>query len=947
MARVHPAQLAFNAGEFGEEMSSRIDFQRYALAAASMRNWLPLAQGGMTRRQGFQWCGTPDEDSHLIPFGSDLAQGFLVLAEPGQFRFWQGLDPVTSPSAVVTISNGTFVAGLAGWTDDSTGSATVVGDGTKLTLTVPISSSDAARLTQQITGLTAGVEYWVEITVASGPVDFLFGSAAGATNFGRYSLDEGQHMVSVTPTGTSFYLRIESRDSSPREVTSVLAASSSAALVLDSPYDATDLAAIRYDQTIDVMFMGVETYQLSSLSRLGTTSFGFGKELLRNGPYQAFGDPLITITPSAVDGDITLTASDVLFEAGSVGQQIELTHPGQTESASISAQNTFTDPILISGSGTFREMTVVITGTWSATVTVQRSFGTPGSWVDWKNYTTNQNVVLDDTLDGSDIYYRIGIKTGNYSSGTAVVEISNDSGETTGAAEITEFTSETVVTARVLDQIANIDATSIWRLSEFGGSRGYPQNPVVHEGRLWISRSAQSWSSVSDDYTNFESGTNDDQSISRIVDSRIRWIKDSGELCIGTDTSEQFGQTSNNQPYTPLDFRFRRTASDGVANVDAVATDTAVLYVARDAETIGEYSFDPGAGGYFSTSMTRLHPRIGFGGIVKLAMQFAPEKRLWVVKETGEVVILTYLREEDVIGWSRLDIDGLVSDVAIVRADRQDQVYLQTDLDGTQCLLKYSDEVWDIPSASNHLDYGITAVEPTTRNARLTPSGVSGTITVTASSSVFVAGDVNKRIFMGVGYGTITAQAGTSATVTLTVPIKNTISIPAGYWYVGATTTAVTGLPAVLEGESVYARVDNKDQGPFTVSGNAITLTTAGAWVHVGFRKTAVFQSLKLHQGAQAGAGIVGQTKRVNMLGVALKDTADGLRLGAIDDATTDAIKTIEYLVTYPGAVFTGEAEQTVDGLHGFDPRCYIVAGGGGPATVLSYSPTVKINESK
>lgn len=948
MARVRPAQLAFNAGEFGEEMSARIDFQRYPLAASVLRNWMPMAQGGITRRQGFQHVGTPASSSKLLPFESNLDQGFLALAEAGTFKFWKGDTQVSSPSDTCTITNGDFPAGLSGWTDSSTGSATVVGDGSKLTLTVPVASSDVARLDQNITSLTADTDYWVEVTVAKGPVRFMFGEAQGSSELGDYNLDVGQHMLTITPTGTDFWIRIESTDKTPREVTSVLAASASTALEIDNIYDADDLVALRHDQVIDVMFIGVATQRLSSLSRYGTQSFGFGKELLTRGPWQGFGDPRITITPSAVEGSITLTASDALFESGSVGQLIEITHAGQTESGTATAENTFTDDIKISGSGTFREFDLIISGlsAGSATVTLQRSFGSPGAWVDWKTYTTDQSITLDDGLDGSDVWYRVGVKTGDFSSGTISMEISNESGETTGVCEITAHASSTSVTARVLEQIATTDATSIWRFSQFGGSRGYPQNPALHEGRLWISKNALIYGSVSDDYTNFDdSTTEDDRAIQRTVDSRIRWIKDAGELITGADAGERFGQTSNNKAYTPTDFRLRRTANDGAADVDAVSIDTAVLFVNKDDETISEYAASAEDGGYFSTSMTRLNPRIGLGGVKVLAMQIAPERRLWALKDTGELIVLTYLRAEDVVGWSRVNIEGFVHDLTIVRAERQDQIYIRAELNGTQCLLKYADEVWDIPAASNNLDYSHTSVEPSAPDAIVTPSATTGTITLTASASVFSAGDVGKRVFLGIGYGDIASHvSGTEVTVDLDVDLKDTFSIASGFWYMGAKTTSVTGLPSVLEGEEVYARADNIDQGPFTVSGNAITLNTAAAWVHVGRRKDAVFRSLKMFQGAQGGSAIVGVLKRIHSMALALKDTAEGIEVGALNETDTVAVKNTLW-TNQPGSVITDEVGQAVSGRHAYDPRCYIVARGGGPATVLAYADGHRVNE--
>lgn len=63
-----------------------------------------------------------------------------------------------------------------------------------------------------------------------------------------------------------------------------------------------------------------------------------------------------------------------------------------------------------------------ISGTWSGTLTIQRSFDNGVTWLDIRNYSTN--VEDYDREIESGVIYRIGFKTGNYTSGTASVRIS-------------------------------------------------------------------------------------------------------------------------------------------------------------------------------------------------------------------------------------------------------------------------------------------------------------------------------------------------------------------------------------------------------------------------------------------------------------------------------------------------------------------------------------------
>ena len=87
-------------------------------------------------------------------------------------------------------------------------------------------------------------------------------------------------------------------------------------------------------------------------------------------------------------------------------------------SASLTAQNTFTDYIKINKGDLG---TLVISGTWAGTITVQFKRLAADTAIDTElTFTANAFRGQQFTKTG---YYRAGFKTGAYSSGTAVVEL--------------------------------------------------------------------------------------------------------------------------------------------------------------------------------------------------------------------------------------------------------------------------------------------------------------------------------------------------------------------------------------------------------------------------------------------------------------------------------------------------------------------------------------------
>jgi len=84
---------------------------------------------------------------------------------------------------------------------------------------------------------------------------------------------------------------------------------------------------------------------------------------------------------------------------------------------SIAAESLFTDSLELKG-----HFNISLSGTWVGTLTVQRSFDSGSTWFDVKTFTQNAQEYGYEPEGG--IYYRAGVKTGEYTSGTVVVRLS-------------------------------------------------------------------------------------------------------------------------------------------------------------------------------------------------------------------------------------------------------------------------------------------------------------------------------------------------------------------------------------------------------------------------------------------------------------------------------------------------------------------------------------------
>jgi hypothetical protein len=91
----------------------------------------------------------------------------------------------------------------------------------------------------------------------------------------------------------------------------------------------------------------------------------------------------------------------------------------RNESITITAENSWTDAIGVSENNNFD---ISISGTFVATITLQRSYDKGLNWFDTDTFTSagEWQAAGSETND-----YRIGVKTGNFTSGTISVRIGN------------------------------------------------------------------------------------------------------------------------------------------------------------------------------------------------------------------------------------------------------------------------------------------------------------------------------------------------------------------------------------------------------------------------------------------------------------------------------------------------------------------------------------------
>lgn len=681
LAKGSPAILAFNRGLVSRLALGRVDLKRMAFSAAEMVNWIPRVLGSMMLRPGLAFLGSMASRPKMLPFIFSTDDTALIELTNRSMRVWIDDELVHRPVVSTAISNGSFTTDLTGWTDaDEPGGVSqwalggymeLLGNGTAM-----------ARRYQGVSVAAgdAGVEHAVHISVARGPVLLSVGSSIAGDDYIRETeLGTGEHSLAFTPSST-FYVTLFSRldrivlvDSATIE--------SAGAMSVTTPWLTADLRRIRWDQSADVLFVACKGYQQRRIERRAARSWSVVLYQPTDGPFRAENVGPITITPSGLTGNITLAASQPLFKSTQVGALFRLTSEGQAVSEDVTAEDVFSDEIRVTNVGESRRFTITRAGTWSATVTLQRSIGEVGLWEDVEQYTTNDSITYADELDNQIVYYRIGVKTGDFTSGTAELALFYPLGSITGVVRVTAFTNSTTVSAEVLSELGGTEATDVWSEGAWSDYRGWPTTVVLAEGRLWWMGKNGVVGSISDAYESFDQDFEGDAGpINRTIGSGpvddIQWAAAVRRLLVGAEGAEMTLRSSAlDEPLTPTNFNIKDVSSQGSAEVPAVKVDNRVIFVQRSGTRVYELGYALDSGDYDIGDLTAIVPEIGSPGIVAIAIQRQPDTRLHCLRADGTVALAVIDRKEEVLAWEEIETDGEIEDIVILPGVGEDVVY--------------------------------------------------------------------------------------------------------------------------------------------------------------------------------------------------------------------------------------------------------------------------------
>jgi hypothetical protein len=437
--------------------------------------------------------------------------------------------------------------------------------------------------------------------------------------------------------------------------------------------------------------------------------------------------------------------------------------------------------------------------------------------------------------------------------------------------------------------------------------------------------------------------------------ARINWLHAMpGGLLIGSNvhifqlTGGNSGST-NPVAVTPTNAVSVPQSQYGTADIDPIVVDHNVLYVQTDG-TVRELSYNFYFNIYAGADLTILSNHFfNESRVVDWAFADAPNKIVWAVLDNGMVLSLTYLKAQEIVGWSRHDTQGgIVEAVTSIEEGGIDAVYFSINRGGTRWIERQAQQKFFQASDAWQLD-GALSIASHYPAANATASGLTGQQVLTAASAVFSLGDVGKHINVVASRATV-AQYNSPTQVLINIdPTRpfGSLGLPAGLWRMDPVVGVVTGLEH-MNGTIVYALVDGVVQGPFTVSGGTITLTTPGSQIVVGYRYPAQLQPLYVET-PEAGT-IQGKRKKVAAASIRVRN-AQGLKYGPNLGALlpwmqgTSSTDDPPFLPYSAAGLYSGDQRLWLDQEFSVGGWVCIQQDDPYPATVLSIMPELAMGD--
>lgn len=293
MARVHPFQTNFTAGELTPKLAGQVDFKKYNNGVETLENMTVFPQGGVSRRSGSRFvCEVKDSTAitRLISFEFNITQAYVLEFGNNYIRFLKDNGQITETAKTITA----------------------------------ITQANPAVVTSTAHGFSNGDHVWIADVV------------------GMTRLNARRFVVASSAANT---FALTGEDSTSYDTYSS-GGTASKTYEIATTYTSAELSELQFTQSADVMYIVHPNHPPAKLSRTAHTTWTLDDVVFVSGPYLDVNTTTTTLTPASagVGTGVNITASAITgindgvgWLATDIGREISMNSGKATITARTSA----------------------------------------------------------------------------------------------------------------------------------------------------------------------------------------------------------------------------------------------------------------------------------------------------------------------------------------------------------------------------------------------------------------------------------------------------------------------------------------------------------------------------------------------------------------------------------------------------------------------------------
>jgi hypothetical protein len=455
----------------------------------------------------------------------------------------------------------------------------------------------------------------------------------------------------------------------------------------------------------------------------------------------------------------------------------------------------------------------------------------------------------------------------------------------------------------------------------------------------------------------------DDDAIVATLSARrineIRHIIPLSDLVILTTGAEFRVKGAGDAAFTPPTINIKPQSYYGSTALRPIVAGDVALYMAPG-NFIRELSYEFATDKFTGRDITVLARHLlDYNDVVDWGFASSPYDLIWLVRDDGTALTLTYQREQEVFAWTRASTQGDFKSVAVVREGDHDIPYflVQRTINGTvkQFVERLDEREFDDLQDAFCVDCGLTldvpititnmtAADPVVVTA---PShGLSNGDTVDLSDVIEVSSSNTRREVASTDYTGTGFTVANATTNTFELNLNGSGYDGSGfaaYSSGGVVRKAVTTLSGLahLEGAEVVAAANGYAETGLTVSGGSVTLSAPASRVHIGLPYTC--QMITLPISTYGGSNTVDKrTMNINRLTVQVERTM-GMWTGPSTDLMREAKFGMPSNYGQPLPMVTEDVNTTIKGDWSKEKQVVIEQRSPLPMTILAVVPDVAV----